>query len=173
MQSQSPTCFLGMITWRLSTWRVAFVLSLFVLTGCATTYAPPPLTTQHPAHPEAPAAPTPPPSTTLAYGPSDIPAPQPASFMAQRATPHGGHGLHHVAQQSQHSVVGEGKVIAVVPGSSQIVVDHKEIPGFMGAMTMGYRVEPPSLLAGVQTGDTVRFTIDTQQKAIVNIEKLQ
>ena len=69
--------------------------------------------TQHPAHPEAPAAPTPPPSTTLAYGPSDIPAPQPARFMAQRETPQGGHGLHHVAQQSPHSVVGEGKVIAV------------------------------------------------------------
>ena len=43
----------------------------------------------------------------------------------------------------------------------------------MGAMTMGYRVEPPSLLGAVQAGDTVRFTIDTQHKAIVNIEKLQ
>ena len=171
MQSQSP--IQGTITWRLSTWRVPFVLSLFMLTGCATAYAPPPLSTQHPAHPEAPAAPTPPPSTTLAYGPSDIPGPQPASFMAQRETPHGGHGLHHAAQQIQHSVVGEGKVIAVVPGKSQVVVDHKDMPGFMGAMTMGYRVEPPSLLAGVQAGDTVRFTIDTQQKAIVNIEKLQ
>jgi protein SCO1/2 len=70
-------------------------------------------------------------------------------------------------------VVGEGKVIAVVPSSSQIVVDHKAIPGFMDAMTMGYRVEPASLLGGVQAGDVVRFTIDPQQKAIVKIEKMK
>jgi len=52
-------------------------------------------------------------------------------------------------------------------------VDHKEIKGFMDAMTMGYRIEPPSLLAGMKAGDSIRFTIDTQQKAIVKIEKLQ
>jgi Cu/Ag efflux protein CusF len=69
--------------------------------------------------------------------------------------------------------VGEGKVVAVVPSSSQIVVDHKEIPGFMEAMTMGYRVAPASLLGGVKAGDTVRFTIDPQQKAIVKIEKMK
>ena len=60
----------------------------------------------------------------------------------------------------------------MVPGSNQIVVDHKEIKGFMGAMTMGYRIEPPSLLEGVKAGDRIRFTIDTQQKAIVKIEKM-
>ena len=43
-------------------------------------------------------------------------------------------------------------MIAVVPSSSQIVVDHKAIPGFMDAMTMGYRVEPPSLLGGEGRG---------------------
>ena len=102
-----------------------------------------------------------------------MPAPQPASFIAQRETPPGGHGTQQVAQQRQPSVVGEGKVIAVVPSSSQIVVDHKEIPGFMEAMTMGYRVEPAALLGGVKAGDTIRFTINPQQKAIVKIEKLK
>ena len=38
---------------------------------------------------------------------------------------HGGHGAHGAQQQSQQSVVGEGKVIAVVPERRQIVVDHK------------------------------------------------
>ena len=152
---------------------VSCIMSLFVFTGCAAAYTPPPLTTQHPAHPEAMAAPGPPRSTTLAYGPSDRPATQPASAMAQRETPPGGPGAPQVAHQSQQAVVGEGKVIAVVPSSNQIVVDHKEIPGFMDAMTMGYRVEPASLLGGVQAGETIRFTIDTQQKAIVKIDKMQ
>jgi Cu/Ag efflux protein CusF len=153
-----------------------FVLSLFVLPGCATAYTPPALTMQHPAHPGALAAPEQPPSTTLAYGPSDIPVPQPTTHLAQRemqqAMQHGMPGTRPSAPESQQSVVGEGKVIAVVPSSSQIVVDHKAIKGFMDAMTMGYRVEPPSLLGGVQTGDAVRFTIDPQQKAIVKIEKI-
>jgi protein SCO1/2 len=96
--------------------------------------------------------------------------------MAQREMPpgmqHGGHGAHPSAPGSQQTVVGEGKVIAVVSSSSQVVVDHQAIPGFMDAMTMGYRIEPPSLLEGVQAGDNIRFTIDTQQKAIVKIEKM-
>jgi Cu/Ag efflux protein CusF len=59
-----------------------------------------------------------------------------------------------------------------VPGASQIVLDHDAITGFMEAMTMGYRVEPASLLAGVKQGDRVRFTIDVQRRAIVTLEKL-
>jgi Cu/Ag efflux protein CusF len=150
------------------TWSVSLSLSLFVFTGCAAAYTPPPLTTQHPAHPEAMATPTPPPSHTLAYASSDRPATQPGLSMAQVQQ-----GARPATQQGQQTVVGEGKVIAVVPGSNQIVVDHKAIPGFMDAMTMGYRIEPPSLLEGVKAGQTVRFTIDTQQKAIVKIERMQ
>jgi mono/diheme cytochrome c family protein len=71
------------------------------------------------------------------------------------------------------SVTGEGTVIAVVPTSQQIVVEHGEIKGFMEAMTMGYKVTPPSLLDGFKPGDAVRFTIDTQQQAIVKIEPLK
>ena len=72
----------------------------------------------------------------------------------------------------QKTVVGEGKVVATVPNSSQIVVEHGEIKGFMEAMTMGYRVDPPSLLDGLKFGDKVRFTIDVPKKAIVKIEKI-
>src|SRR5262249_43571338 len=150
------------------TWSVSYVLSLCVLTGCAAAYTLPPLTTQHPAHPEATAAPALPRSTTLVYGPSDLPATQPASVTAQ----HREHSAHLSSQGSQSLVRGEGRVIAVVPGSGQIVVDHREIPGVMGAMTMGYRVEPPSLLEQVKAGDMIRFTLDTQQQVIVRLEKL-
>lgn len=145
------------------------VFSLLVLTACAAPYKLPPLTTEHPAHPEAMAAPEQPPSNTLSYGPSDIPSPQPAYSMAQRGT----RGTPPPEPESQQSVVGEGKVIAVVPSSNQLVVDHEQIKGFMDAMTMGYRVDPPSLLEGLKAGDTIRFTFDTQNKAIVKIERLK
>jgi mono/diheme cytochrome c family protein len=70
------------------------------------------------------------------------------------------------------SVTGEGTVIAVLPASAQVVVEHGEIKGFMEAMTMGYRVAPPSLLDKLKAGDTIRFTIDTDTQAIVKFEKL-
>ncbi|MGE3541509.1 MAG: copper-binding protein [Candidatus Tectimicrobiota bacterium] len=62
-------------------------------------------------------------------------------------------------------------MIAVVPESRQLVVDHQEIKGFMGAMTMGYKVNPPSLLDQLKAGELIRFTIDTQQQAITQREK--
>jgi Cu/Ag efflux protein CusF len=71
------------------------------------------------------------------------------------------------------SVSGEGIIIAVVPTSEELVVKHGDIKGFMGPMTMGYRVSPPSLLKPLKAGDTVRFTIDTEAKAIVRIQKLK
>ena len=71
------------------------------------------------------------------------------------------------------SVTGEGKVIAVEPSSQELVVKHGVIKGFMEPMTMGYKVNPPSLLKRLKAGDTVRFTIDTAQKTIVKIEKLK
>jgi Cu/Ag efflux protein CusF len=70
-------------------------------------------------------------------------------------------------------VIGEGTVIAVVSGTQQLVVEHGAIQGFMDAMTMGYKVTPPSLLDKLQAGDTIRFTIDTQAQVIVTLEKLQ
>ena len=74
---------------------------------------------------------------------------------------------------AQARVQGEGNVIAVVPDNEQIVVDHKEIKGFMEAMIMGYKVSPRSLLKGLKPGDKVRFTIDTEKKAIVEIVELK
>jgi Cu/Ag efflux protein CusF len=43
----------------------------------------------------------------------------------------------------------------------------------MDAMTMGYRIDPPSLMEGLKFGDKIRFTIDVQNKAITKIEKLK
>jgi Cu/Ag efflux protein CusF len=53
------------------------------------------------------------------------------------------------------------------------VIDHGDIPGYMHAMTMGFRVVSPALLTGLKAGDRVRFTIGAQEKAIIQIEKME
>jgi Cu/Ag efflux protein CusF len=147
--------------------QLAAIVSL-MLTGCAA-YELPPLSMNHPANPEATPVPVRTVSKTLAYTRADIPSPQPVVAVAAPQ----GKETHHAEQTEQKTVVGEGKVIATVPNASQIVVEHGEIKGFMEAMTMGYRVDPPSLLEGLKFGDKVRFTIDVPKKAIVKIEKMQ
>lgn len=89
-----------------------------------------------------------------------------------------GHRGPHVASEHQQlkpkpkSVTGEGTVIAFRPDKQQVVLEHGEIKGFMGPMTMGYKINPPSLMNSVKPGDKVRFTIDTEASAITKIDKL-
>ena len=149
--------------------QAVWAVMVLVLSGCAG-YQLEPLAAGHPAHPDAPVAPERPASQTLAYTPSDIPAVRQPSAVAaiSPAAP----GTRPAEQAPSERVVGEGEVVATVPNASQIVVEHGEIKGFMEAMTMGYRVDPPSLLAGLKEGDKVRFTIDVPRRAIVAIEKL-
>ncbi len=52
-----------------------------------------------------------------------------------------------------------GVVRAVLPDSGVIVVTHDEIPGYMPAMTMGFRVHEPQLYQGLDIGVPVRFTL--------------
>jgi Cu/Ag efflux protein CusF len=139
-----------------------------VVSGCAA-YELPPLAINHPANTQAMVAPERSVSRTLAYSRADMPAvafaraqqsDQPSQQPAGEAT-------------GQKTVVGEGKVIATVPSASQVVVEHGEIKGFMDAMTMGYRVQPSSLLEGLKAGDQVRFTIDVPNNMIVKIEKMK
>jgi Cu/Ag efflux protein CusF len=146
--------------------RGLLVLTAVAFTGCAA-YQPPPLTAAHPAHPDAPAAHEAPASQALAYTRSDVDS---IRAVAPAARAHGDHRT--PAGVAVKTVVGEGEVVATTPASGQIVVDHGEIKGFMDAMTMGYRIEPPSLLATVKSGDKIRFTIDVERRAIVHIEKL-
>jgi Cu(I)/Ag(I) efflux system periplasmic protein CusF len=138
----------------------------FLLLAACVAYEPAPLTANHPAHRGTVAAPARVVSKTLAYTQADIPSAQAVASVPQESREASAPG-------AQQTVVAEGKVVAIVPNASQIVVEHGEIKGFMEAMTMGYRVEPPSLLDGLKFGDKVRFTIDVPTKEIVRIEKLQ
>ena len=144
--------------------RTLLILTALVFTAC-TVYQPPPLPAAHPANPEAPAAREASASRTLAYTRADMDA------IRAAAPAQGGH--HPSPGALAKTVVGEGEVVATTPAWGQIVLDHAEIKGFMEAMTMGYRTDPPSLLATVKPGDKIRFTIDVDRRVIVHIEKLQ
>jgi Cu/Ag efflux protein CusF len=148
--------------------RFLFGMLYIGLAGC-TPYQLQPLSLNHPANAQAMATSPLPRSKTLAYSREDIPAVIAASAAQPR------HEGHHPAAEStgQKTVTGEGKVIATVPSASQVVVEHGEIKGFMDAMTMGYRVEPSSLLESLKAGDQVRFTIDVPKKTIVKMEKMK
>jgi Cu/Ag efflux protein CusF len=89
-----------------------------------------------------------------------------------------GHRGPHVASEhpdltpGARSVTGEGTIVALRPEKRQVVLEHGEIEGFMGAMTMGYGVASLSLMDRVKPGDRVRFTIDTAARAITRLEKV-
>jgi Cu/Ag efflux protein CusF len=147
---------------------VSLAIVSLVLLGCAA-YELPPLGLNHPANPQAIPAAAGVRSKTLAYRRHDMPA---VAFVAAQKDSHEGH--HPAAEgAAQKTVTGEGKVVATVPSADQVVVGHGEIKGFMEPMTMGYRVEPPSQLEGLKSGDQIRFTIDVPKKTIVKIEKLK
>ena len=145
--------------------RIVSITSFLLFFGCAS-YTLEPLPVNHPAHPQAAVAAAPSPSKTLVYSRVDIP-------VRSAAAEQGGHDAHHGSDApAEKNAIGEGKVIAVVPSSSQLVIEHGPIKDFMDSMTMGYPIEPASLLEGLKPGDRVRFAIDPKRKVIVKVEKI-
>jgi Cu/Ag efflux protein CusF len=145
------------------------VATVFLALSACAAYESQPVGMNHPANPRAMSAPEGAPSKTLAYTRNDMQA------IAAAAKEPGKHEVQDAAgaANGQKTVVGEGKVVATVPSANQLVVEHGEIKGFMEPMTMGYRIEPASLLEGLKSGDQVRFTIDVSKKTIVKVEKMK
>lgn len=54
---------------------------------------------------------------------------------------------------------GHGVIQSVDPERGQVTIDHEEIPGFMGAMTMTFEVKDPGLLEGLDAGAEVDFRV--------------
>src|SRR5215216_1341863 len=53
----------------------------------------------------------------------------------------------------------KGQILDVKPETSEVLVKHEDIPGFMPAMTMPYKVEDAKVLAGKQPGDLITATL--------------
>ena len=61
-----------------------------------------------------------------------------------------------------------GKVISIDNLGHQLIIDHDEIPGFMGAMTMPYSVKDDAMLGQVAAGDEIEADLRVQQdKAVI------
>ena len=145
--------------------KIIAITVFLSLSACAP-YMLEPLTVNHPAHPQAAVATIPPASQTLVHAAADLPAHSAAAEQGGQDTHHGS------AAPAEKTAFGEGKVIAVVPSSSQLIIEHGPIKDFMDAMTMGYPAERTSLLEGLKPGDKVRFAIDVKRKVIVKVEKM-
>jgi Cu/Ag efflux protein CusF len=50
-------------------------------------------------------------------------------------------------------------VRAVLPELNVVVLTHEDLAGYMGSMTMGFRVHDPQLYQGLDIGDVVSFTL--------------
>lgn len=68
-------------------------------------------------------------------------------------------------------VKGIGKIVALMPQSSEVIIDHEAIKDVMGAMTMGYKVNSLAVLKGLRSGDRVEFTLDISKQVITKIEQ--
>ena len=52
-----------------------------------------------------------------------------------------------------------GVVISTDPSNGEVLLKHQEIPGFMPAMTMAYRLDDPSIFSELHPGDLITATL--------------
>ena len=52
-----------------------------------------------------------------------------------------------------------GQILSIKPESQEVLVKHDDIPGFMMAMTMPYKVEDADLLKDKSPGDLITATL--------------
>lgn len=62
-----------------------------------------------------------------------------------------------------------GIVRGVAPEQNLILITHEEIPGLMGAMTMGFPTTDGKLLRGLTPGDRVEFTLKARGNELVMV----
>src|SRR5271170_2086380 len=53
----------------------------------------------------------------------------------------------------------KGKVVSTDPANGEVVLDAEAIPGFMGAMTMPYKLRAPNILSELHPGDQITATL--------------
>lgn len=78
-------------------------------------------------------------------------------------------------QSGERSWSVRGIVRGFSPELKLVFITHEEIPGLMGSMTMGFRINDPKLTRGLNPGDLIQFTVKESgdQLVIVTLRKEQ
>jgi protein SCO1/2 len=68
----------------------------------------------------------------------------------------------------------QGQILAVADDRQQATINHEAITGFMGAMTMPYKVRDPKQLDGIAPGDLInaRLVVETSDAYLTNVKKV-
>jgi protein SCO1/2 len=75
-----------------------------------------------------------------------------------------------VAQHAPNakSFVLKGKITDV--GKDRVTINHGAVEGYMGAMTMPYKVDKAEVLAQVKTGDQIEATVYKDDYTLYNVK---
>ena len=65
-----------------------------------------------------------------------------------------------------------GQVVSIDKAAKSLTVNHEEIPGLMGAMTMPYPVKDESLLDNLSPGDQVNAQVVVEEGAGMWLENI-
>jgi len=67
-----------------------------------------------------------------------------------------------------------GQVISIYSVKNEITIKHEEIPGFMPAMTMPFKVKDVTLLEGKMPGDLIeaKLVVTEKEAYLTNLEKI-
>ena len=67
----------------------------------------------------------------------------------------------------------KGRVTEVDKAESTVTIDHEDIPGYMQAMEMKFRVAKSQMLDDVQVGDAVhgRLTVEAGDNVVTELSK--
>jgi len=60
----------------------------------------------------------------------------------------------------------EGTIVSVDPATHLLTINHGDIHGLMGPMTMAFPVASSALLTGIAPGDRVRFTLERSPQGL-------
>ena len=66
----------------------------------------------------------------------------------------------------------KGTIVSVDTGAHKATINHQEIPGFMGAMTMAYPVKNDAELQSVSSGDEITADVVVDPNNNMWVEKV-
>jgi len=78
-----------------------------------------------------------------------------------------------MAPSSTHDYAAQGVVEKIADDKKTVSIQNDDIPGYMKAMTMDYKVNRPSELSGIKPGDKITFTLEASDSVMLakNIKK--